>query len=118
MVMTHLAVPITSDTVDESVKAISQASGSGADLLELRLDYIQGLGVQKVAALVEAVKAVGKIALVTCRPVWEGGCYQGSEASRLKILQAADKAGADYIDIEWQAIVKEEAAFGSFKNSC
>ena len=116
--MTHLAVPITSDSVDKSLKSITQAVDSGADLVELRLDYVQGLIVRQVPTLVEAVKSLGKIALVTCRPVWEGGRYQGSEASRLSVLQSADKAGADYIDIEWQAIVKDEAAFGPFKDSC
>jgi 3-dehydroquinate dehydratase/shikimate dehydrogenase len=116
--MTYLAVPITSDSVADGLKSITQAADSRADLVELRLDYLPDLDVFQVPSLVQAVREAGMIALATCRPVWEGGQYQGSEASRLNILQSADKAGADYIDIEWQAIVKAEAAFGPFKDSC
>ena len=41
--------------------------------------------------------------LVTCRAVWEGGHFKGSEEERQRILREALDAGAEYVDIEWKA---------------
>lgn len=35
-----------------------------------------------------------------CRPVWEGGMYDGDEKSRLGALRLAMELGADHIDVE------------------
>jgi len=40
-------------------------------------------------------------AIVTCRPVREGGMFNGSEEERLRILQRAQALGAEFVDIEW-----------------
>ncbi len=42
--------------------------------------------------------------IVTCRPTWEGGHFQGSEEERLGILEAALDAGAEYVDVEFKAL--------------
>ncbi|MEZ6186242.1 MAG: type I 3-dehydroquinate dehydratase [Planctomycetota bacterium] len=39
-------------------------------------------------------------ALVTCRPAREGGAWEGSEEARLRLLQRAVDAGADWVDLE------------------
>jgi 3-dehydroquinate dehydratase/shikimate dehydrogenase len=70
---------------------------SGADLVELRLDSVSDPDV--TAALAGRRTPV----VVTCRPTWEGGTFQGSETERKKILAAALEQGAEYVDIEFGA---------------
>jgi 3-dehydroquinate dehydratase/shikimate dehydrogenase len=72
-------------------------AATGADLVELRLDGIAD--VDAAAAL--AGRAMP--AVVTCRPVWEGGRYDGPERARLALLEAAVEAGAEFVDVEWRA---------------
>ena len=69
----------------------------GADLVELRLDGVTDLD---VAGALEGRRTP---VLVTCRPRWEGGGFDGSEEERRRILEAARRAGADYVDVEWRA---------------
>jgi 3-dehydroquinate dehydratase/shikimate dehydrogenase len=72
-------------------------AGTIADLVELRLDGIHDLDV--AGALAGRRTPV----IVTCRPVWEGGRFDGSEEERGRILTQAAALGADFIDLEWQA---------------
>ena len=68
-----------------------------ADLVELRLDSVSDPDV--VAALADRRLPV----VVTCRPVWEGGAFRGSEEERLRLLGDALKLGAEYVDVEFRA---------------
>ena len=70
---------------------------TGADLVELRLDYVDRPDV--AGALAGRATPV----IVTCRPTWEGGRFPGSERERLGLLGAALDAGAEFIDVEWRA---------------
>ena len=73
------------------------ASAQGADLVELRLDLVAA---PDVAGALEGRRSP---VIVTCRAKWEGGGFEGSEAERLEILQAALAQGADYVDVEFKA---------------
>lgn len=70
---------------------------AGADLVELRLDSVSDPDV--AAALAGRRTPV----VVTCRPTWEGGAFQGSENERRRILEAALQQGAEYVDVEFGA---------------
>jgi len=67
------------------------------DIVELRLDGVARLDVD--GALAGRTKPV----IVTCRPVWEGGRFDGSDEERRRILRRAVELGAEYVDIEWRA---------------
>src|SRR5262245_40500111 len=69
----------------------------GAEMVELRLDGVRDLDVAG------ALEGRAKPVVVTCRPVWEGGQFDGSEDERLGILGKALALGADHVDIEWRA---------------
>lgn len=69
----------------------------GADLIELRLDGVRDLDVR--AALAGCTTPI----IVTCRPAWEGGRFDGSEEERHAILGEAIALGAAYADIEWRS---------------
>jgi 3-dehydroquinate dehydratase/shikimate dehydrogenase len=47
-----------------------------------------------------------KPAIVTCRPLREGGMFDGSEEARIGILTRAHELGAEFIDVEWDAAVE------------
>jgi 3-dehydroquinate dehydratase/shikimate dehydrogenase len=70
---------------------------SAADLVELRLD---GVPDARPAAALAGSRLP---AIVTCRPVWEGGRYDGEEAARVRLLEEALQAGAAFVDLEWNA---------------
>ena len=67
-----------------------------ADLVELRLDAVRDPDV--AGALTGRRCPV----IVTCRPRWEGGQFDGSEEERRRILVDALTQGADYVDLEWR----------------
>lgn len=68
-----------------------------ADLVELRLDGVGDLDVP--GALAGRRHRV----VVTCRPTWEGGRFDGPEETRQAILRQALEAGAEFVDVEWKA---------------
>jgi 3-dehydroquinate dehydratase/shikimate dehydrogenase len=70
---------------------------ANADLVELRLDMVADP--DPVAAIADRRLPV----IVTCRPRWEGGRFDGSEEERRRLLHRAQLAGAEYIDVEWKA---------------
>jgi 3-dehydroquinate dehydratase/shikimate dehydrogenase len=92
-----LCETVTGDTMAQLVSARDAAAGVGADMLELRFDGVKDLDVER--ALLGRRAPV----IATCRPVWEGGRFAGSEQDRQAILKRAITAGAEYIDVEWKA---------------
>lgn len=75
---------------------------SEADLVEWRLDafitrYGQAGTFEMLAVLGSAPRCP---VLVTNRPKHQGGLYEGAEAERLEILEAAVKLGAEWVDLE------------------
>ena len=82
-------------------------AATSADMVELRLDGVADADV--AAALCDRRVP----AIVTCRPIWEGGRFDGSEEERRRLLLEALACGAEYVDIEWRAI-REDSGLGGF----
>ena len=76
-------------------------NATAGDLIELRLDGVADLDV--AAALHGRRRRV----IVTCRPTWEGGAFDGSEEERRRILSQALTLGAEFVDVEWRAAFDE-----------
>jgi 3-dehydroquinate dehydratase/shikimate dehydrogenase len=67
----------------------------GVQLVELRLDYINGrIGVKRLI-----VEGAGPV-VVSCRRQSEGGKFPGTEEERITLLRTAVAEGADYVDLE------------------
>jgi 3-dehydroquinate dehydratase / shikimate dehydrogenase len=100
MAQQQLAVTITATTT----AALRQMRDDvrGADLVELRLDGVRDL--DAAGALAGRTCRV----IVTCRPRWEGGRFDGSEEERRRLLEQAAALGADYVDVEWRAAFARE----------
>ena len=83
-----------------AIRSARQAAEPEGDLVELRLDSMER------PDPAGALAGRRKPAIVTCRPRREGGMFDGSEEERLRILDAAHRLGAEFIDVEWDAAVE------------
>ena len=90
----QLCVTVSAETTDE-LRARRDAE-TAADLVELRLDSVRD---PDVAGALNGRR--GPV-LVTCRPRWEGGSFDGAEEERRRLLHDALAAGAEYVDLEWR----------------
>lgn len=107
---TLLCVPIVVTDLPGALARGARAAELGADLVEWRIDeFFSGSGdeeeIEQVVQLV-ADSPIGCI--VTCRPVWEGGAYDGPEDARISLFErlgAADRAPR-YIDVELAAYAR------------
>lgn len=104
--MTRLTVPITVTDRPAALAAAARAAEFGADLVEYRLDTFCPPEVE-LGEIESLVAASPLPCIVTCRPTWEGGEYDGDEMHRLSLLEHAG-LGADgitpaYLDVELRA---------------
>jgi|GEM_PF-1638781 len=106
--MTLLAIPIAQNRFEKALEAIESAVRQGADILELRTDYLEELSSACVGHLIAAVHQAGKPALVTCRDQAEGGNRPIDLAVRTEIWVGALRQGADFIDCEFRNFQKPQ----------
>ncbi|XP_059652599.1 bifunctional 3-dehydroquinate dehydratase/shikimate dehydrogenase, chloroplastic-like [Cornus florida] len=95
---TMICAPLMADSVDQMLIQMRKAKELGADLVEVRIDSLKNFSSQRDLEIL--VKQCPLPTLVTYRPTWEGGQYDGDETSRQTALRLAMELGADYIDVE------------------
>ena len=99
---TRLVVPIMVESVTQAHARAAVAAERGADLVEYRLDNF--VEPDQAGALVGGSPLP---CIVTCRPTWEGGEYDGNEQDRISLLEhaalPADGGGPAYVDVELAA---------------
>jgi 3-dehydroquinate dehydratase / shikimate dehydrogenase len=91
-----IIVPITGPSSEEAIAQI-HSSVRYADLFELRIDL---LSQPDIGMLVASTR---KPFIATCRPVREGGRFEGTEEERFELLREAIDAGARFVDLELDA---------------
>lgn len=96
MARTLLCETVTGTTMAELVAARDAAVA--ADMVELRLDGVRDLDVAG------ALRGRRKPVVVTCRPVWDGGRFDGPEEAREAVLGQALDLDAEFVDVEWRAL--------------
>jgi 3-dehydroquinate dehydratase / shikimate dehydrogenase len=109
--MTHLAVPISARNVAQAQEQAGRALARGAEMLELRTDYLENLTAEMVKGLLAQVRSAAGPSvpvIVTCRDTREGGAVDYPEALRIEVLLAALEAGAEFIDVEYANFTKPE----------
>ena len=106
--MTYLTIPIAAKTVEQAKGLIAAACAAGIQMLELRTDYLEDLGTGAVETLIAEVKRYGLPMIVTCRDKKQGGQGDWPLRHRTEILAAAIKAGAEYVDCEYENILIAE----------
>ena len=89
------------ETVQGALADAALAADKGADLVEYRVDTLAS----EPGRIPELVERTPLPCIVTCRPVWEGGLYDGDEPQRITALEYAGQGEAKpaYIDIELAA---------------
>ena len=94
----HARLVVTLADLDAIALADERAAALRvADLVEFRLDRLDGLSA--AAVLGDAAER----AIVTCRPIREGGSFHGTEAEREVRLREALDRGTAFVDVEWDA---------------
>ena len=106
--MTYLAVPIAGKDLKSCKEQIAAACEAGAEMLELRTDYIEAIDINKLKELIAAAKQTGLPIIVTCRDTAQGGQNNLPALLRRQILAEAVKLGADLIDCEFVNFLKED----------
>ncbi len=104
--MTRIAVAIFVHDVAQALAAAARAAEHGADLVELRIDtFADAAQPARLAELDDLLARCPLPCIVTCRPTWEGGQYDGDEQTRISILEHAGLAlrPPAYIDVELAA---------------
>lgn len=95
--MADLCITVTGKDAD-SIRRARTAAEADADLVEVRLDSMERP--DAAAALQGRTRPV----IATCRPLREGGMFDGAEEERLRVLDAAHAGGAEFIDVEWDSV--------------
>src|SRR5688500_15240960 len=95
MTASLLCETVTGRTMAELLA--NRQAATSADMVELRLDGVADLNVE------QALHGRRQPTIITVRPTWEGGRFDGSEETRRALLERALAAGAEYVDVEWQA---------------
>jgi len=109
--MTYLAVPIAARNLDQAKQQIKAARTAGAEMLELRTDYLENLSVDLVKKLIAEAKSAAAPELpliVTCRDKQQGGAIDYPLQLRIDVLTSALKAGAEFIDFEYENFLHTE----------
>jgi 3-dehydroquinate dehydratase / shikimate dehydrogenase len=99
--MTHLCVPIMVRSLADALATAARAAEHGADLVEFRIDHFT----DDLEALTRLIDESPLPCIITCRPTWEGGFYDGDEQKRISVIEHAGiptKSGKSpaYIDVE------------------
>jgi 3-dehydroquinate dehydratase/shikimate dehydrogenase len=89
-----------------SPDGLAEAKSAGADLAELRLDLFDQP--YDLGRLLRRRRPLPVI--VTLRPPREGGRCELPDAARLKQLTFAAGMGAEYVDVEWDAVTPDVIA--------
>ena len=95
--MTKLCVPIMVDSAEQALADAHAAQRAGADLVELRLDRFT----EDREAAVGLVRQCPLPCIVTIRPGWEGGEYDGDDMHRIALIEHLGlQCAPAYFDVE------------------
>ena len=105
-----ICVPIMVQDLHSALDDAHEAQDLGADLVEFRLDEAfegsaDGEGLRLAIALCDQSPLA---CIVTCRPVWEGGGYDGDDADRVALFErlGTGRRPPRYLDVELEAYTR------------
>jgi len=110
--MTYLTVPIAAANLEKASRQVKAALAAGAEMLELRADYLENLSIDLVRRLIFKLKNTCHPAvpiIATCRDKKQGGELAYPQRLRVDVLAGALKAGADFVDFEYENFLSTEA---------
>ncbi|MFQ5712194.1 MAG: type I 3-dehydroquinate dehydratase [Candidatus Geothermarchaeales archaeon] len=99
-----LCLSIGGDTPGEVGVKLREAQGLGADLIEVRVDYLREMNLE---TLEDILKPYLNRCILTCRSREEGGKFRGDEGERATVLENLIGLSPAYIDLELSAVKSE-----------
>ena len=112
--MTKVAVVIRADDAAEAERQSRMALENGADLVELRLDYVRDLGPSTIRRL---ANGVGTRAIATFRSPGQGGASVANPPQRMTILQEICHSRFAYVDLELETDREDLESLGRLASS-
>ena len=107
---TLLCVPILVHDVPSALADAEMACDHGADMVEYRVDAcFSGSGDEsETRAVLRLVEESPLPCIITCRPTWEGGYYDGPEDARVALFERLGTSNAPpaYLDAELAAYTR------------
>ncbi|MBM3897151.1 MAG: type I 3-dehydroquinate dehydratase [Thaumarchaeota archaeon] len=97
MQKSRICVSVAREDLDAMYLDTQKAFKEGADLVELRLDYMELLDLEEVK---KKFKTLEDKTILTLRKKEEGGRFQGSETKRVALLKQLQGWRAAYKDVE------------------
>ena len=101
--MTKLCVPIMVDSAQQALADAQAAKAAGADMVELRLDRFTDDRDAACKLVIDSPLPC----IVTIRPDWEGGEYDGDDMDRIALIEhigvTCHGQGPAYFDVELAA---------------
>lgn len=95
----QICAVITEETVEAARAAIRRAADV-ADLIELRLDYLQDFDFGDLNTLISLIEDKPLPVIITCRSLAEGGRSHVDDRVRIRLLVEGARQTANYCDIE------------------
>ena len=92
-----MLVTVITEPSTEKLITVAKSIASEADVIELRLDFLSDLNINQLKTIREHIQ---KPLIFTLRSSMHGGCFQGTEQTRLTLLKALATLSPDYIDLE------------------
>jgi len=92
-----LCVSVIGETIKTMEEKARLALALGADLIEFRVDSLRKPDPEEVKKM---ISKFARKCVLTVRPRWEGGLYEGVEEERLKLVSEVSEAEPAYIDLE------------------
>lgn len=117
--MTLLCAPIMVQEIDAALADCAEAKRLGAEIAEYRIDQVfsgasEGAEMDDVDATIETAEILRLIrssplpCIITCRPTFEGGFYDGDDSSRISLYEhlGAIENPPRYIDVELATLTR------------
>ena len=103
-----LCVSLNCSTLTEIQQDFATAISGGADLVELRLDYLKPAELDRLTELEEWFGRNADRLIVSFRPVDQGGLHDGDTATRVSTLLWAGGLRPRYIDFEYACFARSD----------
>ncbi len=101
----RIAASVTARNKVDALRDVEEAERRGADLVEIRLDYLKS-----TRDLRDLANSTLLPTIATNRSTRDGGRFGGSEEKRVDILRYAAASGFKYVDLELRASTRKAAA--------
>ena len=100
-----ICVSVGAGTYTLLKKKVDAAIRLGAELVELRLDYLRTHDAEKLRDVIHGIEGM---CILTLRSSKEGGRFRGGEAKRIQLLYHLIDLKPAYIDIELETVEREK----------